>query len=84
MDKPTPKERLIHILEALEAIRAFMRDVNEEDFLADIKLQCAVQYQFLIVGEAIGQIDAVLLRNMIIRGIFPNRSAILSFMLIML
>lgn len=61
MDKPTPKERLIHILEAVDTIRSFMQDVSEADFSEDLKLQSAVQYQFLILGEAIGQIDGALL-----------------------
>jgi uncharacterized protein with HEPN domain len=57
MDKPSPKERAVHILNALQLIRYFVADVEEATFLTDIKIQSAVQYQFLIIGEAIRYID---------------------------
>jgi uncharacterized protein with HEPN domain len=57
MDKPTPKHRLEHVLEAIELIGEFIIDVDEKTFSQDIKLQSAVQYQFLIIGEAIRHVD---------------------------
>ena len=57
MDKPTPKERAEHILEAIQLIREFVAGVSEAAFLKDIKNQSAVQYQFLIIGEAIRYMD---------------------------
>lgn len=57
MDKPTPKERAEHILEAIQLIREFVAGINEAAFLKDIKIQSAVQYQFLIIGEAIRYVD---------------------------
>ena len=57
MDKPTPKERAEHILEAIQLIREFVAGINEAAFLKDIKIQSAVQYQFLIIGEAIRYMD---------------------------
>ncbi len=57
MDKPTPKERAEQILVAIELIREFVTGINETVFLKDIKVQSAVQYQFLIIGEAIRYID---------------------------
>lgn len=57
MDKPTPKHRLEHVLEAIALIEEFVADVDEATFLKDIKIQSAVQYQFLIIGEAIRHID---------------------------
>lgn len=57
MDKPTPKERVAHILNAIQLIRQFVDGVDEASFLKDIKVQSAVQYQFLIIGEAIRHID---------------------------
>jgi uncharacterized protein with HEPN domain len=57
MDKPTPKERAQHILEAIQLIRMFLAGIDETVFLKDIKIQSAVQYQFLIIGEAIRYID---------------------------
>lgn len=56
MDKPTPKERAEHILEAIQLIRDFINNVDEATFLTDIKVQSAVQYQFLVIGEAVGYI----------------------------
>ena len=61
MDKPTPKERIEHILEAIQHIHEFVKGLDEKDFIADIKVQSAVQYQFLIIGEAIRHIDADIL-----------------------
>jgi uncharacterized protein with HEPN domain len=61
MDKPTPKERLEHILNAIENIKAFVKDEDEVTFAADVKIQSAVQYQFLIIGEAIRYIDSSIL-----------------------
>lgn len=57
MDKPTPKERAEHILEAIKLIRDFVNGIDEAIFLTDIKIQSAVQYQFLIIGETIKFID---------------------------
>jgi uncharacterized protein with HEPN domain len=42
MDKPTPKHRLEHVLEAIELIGEFIIDVDEKTFSQDIKLQSAV------------------------------------------
>ncbi len=61
MDKPTPKERIIHILEAIALIKEFVQDVGEQEFTSDVKLHSAVQFQFLIIGEAIKHIDLEIL-----------------------
>ena len=63
MGRPAPKERLEHILTAITRIKEFVANVNEELFLADIQLQSAVQYQFLIIGEAIRSIDRDILEK---------------------
>jgi len=57
MDKPAPKARVEHVLKAIGSIRRFVGDGSVEDFDHDIKLQSAVLYQFLIIGEAIRHID---------------------------
>jgi uncharacterized protein with HEPN domain len=57
MDKPTPKDRVEHVLNSIKSISKFMDGANQEVFAADIKLQSAVLYQFLIIGEAIRHID---------------------------
>lgn len=40
-----------------------MLDVDEASFLHDIEKQSAVQFQFLIIGEAIKHIDIALLEK---------------------
>lgn len=61
MHKPTPKERIEHVLNAIQLIREFILDIDEDQFLKDLKVQSAVQYQFLIIGEAIRHIDQKIL-----------------------
>lgn len=57
MARPDSQERVEHILNAIQHIRVFVLNVIEGEFLADIRLQSAVQYQFLIIGEAVRYID---------------------------
>lgn len=57
MDKPTPKERLEHVLEAIGLIRQFVAGVDEPVFMQNSMIQSAVQYQFLVIGEAVRHID---------------------------
>jgi len=57
MDRSSSKSRVEHVAKAIQLIRSFVDDVPEKDFLIDIKLQSAVQYQFLVIGEAIKYID---------------------------
>lgn len=57
MGKPTPKDRVEHILCAIQLIRQFVLGMDVHAFLEDVKTQSAVQYQFLIIGEAIRYID---------------------------
>jgi uncharacterized protein with HEPN domain len=61
MGNPTPKERIEHILMAIRLIREFVSGMNQKSFSRDVKVQSAVQYQFLIIGEAIRHIDDDLL-----------------------
>lgn len=57
MDKIALKERVIHIFNAICLIESFVNEITEGAFLEDVKLQSAVQYQFLIIGEAVKYID---------------------------
>lgn len=57
MANPGAKERAEHILEAISLIRAFVLDMDEAAFVQDIRIQSAVQYQFLVIGEAVRHID---------------------------
>ncbi len=61
MDKPTPKERLEHILEAIKQIRQYVNGVDETRFSQETIIQSAVQYQFLVIGEAVRNIDESIL-----------------------
>lgn len=63
MDKIALKERIIHIHKAILLIEQFVDNVSEPLFLEDIKLQSAVQYQFLIIGEALKYIDISILER---------------------
>ena len=49
--------RLSDILEAISLIKDFVEDQNLDDFLKDIKCQKAVLFQFIIIGEAVKNID---------------------------
>lgn len=61
MDKPTPRERVEHVLKAIHNIKDFTGESTLEQFQSDVKLQSAVQYQFLIIGEAIRHVDESIL-----------------------
>ncbi len=61
MDKPTPKDRVEHILDAIGLIKNFLEGIDEATFLNDLKIQSAVKYQFLIIGEAIKYMDDAIL-----------------------
>ncbi|TKB98995.1 HepT-like ribonuclease domain-containing protein [Pedobacter cryophilus] len=63
MDKVSLKERIIHISNAINLIEGFVEKTSEVDFLVDIKLQSAVQYQFLIIGEAVKHLDISVLEK---------------------
>ena len=63
MDKPTDKERVEHVLTSIKTIKNFVKGINETQFLKDKVLQSAVQFQFLIIGEAVKNIDSDLLKK---------------------
>jgi uncharacterized protein with HEPN domain len=50
-----------HVLKAIDAIHSFVEGMDEKAFGEDIKTQSAVQYQFLVISEAIKEIDSVIL-----------------------
>ena len=63
MDNPSLKQRAVHALNSIAQVKSFMKGVNEDRFLKDVQLQSAVQYQFLIIGEAINNIDRSILEK---------------------
>lgn len=58
MDKPTPVERIEDVREAICQIREFLKEFSMEQFLLDKKVQSAVLFQFVIIGEAIRSLSA--------------------------
>jgi uncharacterized protein with HEPN domain len=54
-------ERLKHISDAVDLILKFTKGKSEADFLTDQMLSSSVLYQFIIIGEAIRNVDAALL-----------------------
>ncbi len=63
MDRIALKERVIQIYNAIVLIESFVNGIKENVFLEDFKLQSAVQYQFLIIGEAVKYIDHSVLKR---------------------
>ena len=61
MDKPTPVERIEHILAAISSIREFMNGATLKTFAEDELLQSAVKWNFIIIGEAIRNVDQSIL-----------------------
>lgn len=63
MDKVSLRERIIHISNSIDFIEGFVEKISEAEFLIDIKSQSAVQYQFLIIGEAVKHLDISVLEK---------------------
>ena len=63
MDKYSNRKRLEHIRSSVLLIQSFVKDQTEKDFIKDIKGQNATLYQFLIIGEAIRNIDNSILEK---------------------
>ena len=61
MNKPTPVDRIEHVLKSILSIKEFVTGESQDQFINDIKLQSAVLFQFLIIGEAIRHIDNFIL-----------------------
>lgn len=57
------KHRIIHIIEACGKISDYACEVEKETFIADSKLQDAILYQLIIIGEAVVHIDNELLEK---------------------
>lgn len=54
---PTSKDRLQHILEAITRIQQFCTKKTVKDFKSDEMLYNAVLFQFIIIGEAVANVD---------------------------
>ena len=50
--RPDDKERLNHIIEAIDRIKRFTREIDYEEFSKDEVIQFAIIKNFEIIGEA--------------------------------
>ena len=48
---------LLDIAQACKLISSFVRSMTKEDFLEDFKTQSSVQYQIIIIGEAVKRLS---------------------------
>jgi uncharacterized protein with HEPN domain len=62
-DKPTSKERVQHVIEAIEAIQTFIAGHTEESLMKDLKTISACLYQFSIIGEATFHVESEVLKK---------------------
>jgi len=51
--KKDPKIFLKHILESIEEIEGFIKEISEEEFSRDVKTQDAVVRRIEVIGEAV-------------------------------
>lgn len=63
MNKASSKERLEHVKTAILYIQLFVKDQTVDDFLQDTKGQNDSLYQFLVIGEAIKNVDNAILQK---------------------
>ena len=60
---PTDSDRLEHIADAIDAIQIFTINITKEEFLLDEKIQSAVLFQFIIIGEAVANLSLEILEK---------------------
>ncbi len=60
---PTDSDRLEHIADAIDAIQLFTANITREEFLVDERIQSAVLYQFIIIGEAVAKLSFEILEK---------------------
>jgi uncharacterized protein with HEPN domain len=61
--KPTSKERVEHVLKAIQLIQSFSKKQTLQSFLKDEKTIYACLYQYSIIGEAIANMDYSILEK---------------------
>jgi len=62
-DKPTEKQRILQILEAIDLIQEFANHTGLEDFSNDQKSYYACLFQYAIIGEAVVHMNSELLKK---------------------
>lgn len=71
-----PKAYLWDAREAIDAIMAFVQGRTREEFLQDLMLRSAVERQFEIIGEALGQLSR---RDQTLTDQIPDLPRIIAF-----
>ncbi len=61
--KPTSKERVEHVLNAIQLIESFSQNYTLQSFLEDKKTLYACLYQYTIIGEATANIGNTILKK---------------------
>jgi uncharacterized protein with HEPN domain len=62
-DKPSARERIEHVIEAIEIIQSYSNGFTRESFYADKKTLDACLYQFTIIGEATYHLEKEILNK---------------------
>jgi uncharacterized protein with HEPN domain len=63
MDKPTPKERVQHMRDAITRIERYVKGMDLRAFEADTRTQDAVLSCFMVLGEAVRSVDLDILER---------------------
>ncbi len=63
MVSPTPRQRVLHMREAIATIEGFMWNMDLTSFEGDARTQGAVLFQFMVIGEAVRHLDPDMLRH---------------------
>ena len=62
-NKPTDKERVKHVLKAVDFIQTYSENHTLKSFLQDDKTIDACLYQYTVIGEATANIDPTILEK---------------------
>lgn len=61
--KPTERQRAEHILDSIEKINKYTKDLSQEEFINNDLVQDAVLYLFSVIGEAVIYLDKETLKK---------------------
>lgn len=62
-DKPSARERVEHVIEAIETIQFYSQGYTRDSFYGDKKTLDACLYQFTIIGEATFHLEKEILKK---------------------
>lgn len=63
MEKPTPRERIQHMLDAAHQVERYVQGLSLARFEADARTCDAVCFQFSVIGEAVRSVDPAILQR---------------------